>query len=144
MIGVWANCSNISRTASNSLDGLGSIIARAIAGAVSLIGFGLDSLIEVTSGAALLWRLHHDLDHSRREQVERVTLRIVGGCFVGLALDILYESRSTLIGHKSPISDRKGLALPFYYFLFLVADTVTKSSPNLQEPSAKAIATPQR
>jgi predicted lysophospholipase L1 biosynthesis ABC-type transport system permease subunit len=42
-----------------------SIVAGAIAGSVSLIGFGLDSLIEVTSGAALLWRLHHDLDHSR-------------------------------------------------------------------------------
>jgi hypothetical protein len=40
----------------NSLDGLVSIVAGAIAGSVSLIGFGLDSIIEVTSGAALLWR----------------------------------------------------------------------------------------
>ena len=62
----------------NSLEGLVSIVAGAIAGSVSLIGFGLDSIIEVTSGAALLWRLHHDLDRSRREQVERTTLRIVG------------------------------------------------------------------
>ena len=59
----------------NSLEGLVSIVA----GAVSLIGFGLDSIIEVTSGAALLWRLHHDLDHCQRERVERNTLRIVGG-----------------------------------------------------------------
>ena len=63
----------------NSLEGLVSIVAGIIAGSVSLIGFGLDSLIEVTSGAALLWRFHHDLDHSRREQIERTTLRIVGG-----------------------------------------------------------------
>ena len=41
----------------NSLEGLISIVAGWIAGSVSLIGFGLDSLIEVTSGAALLWRL---------------------------------------------------------------------------------------
>jgi divalent metal cation (Fe/Co/Zn/Cd) transporter len=40
----------------NSLEGLVSIIAGAVAGSVSLIGFGLDSIIEVTSGAALLWR----------------------------------------------------------------------------------------
>src|SRR5436305_1398669 len=79
----------------NSLEGLVSIIAGAIAGSVSLIGFGLDSIIEVTSGAALLWRLHHDLDHSRREQVERTTLRIVGGCFIVLAAYILYESATT-------------------------------------------------
>jgi divalent metal cation (Fe/Co/Zn/Cd) transporter len=86
----------------NSAEGMVSIVAGAIAGSVSLIGFGLDSLIEVTSGAALLWRLHHDLDHSRREQVERTTLRIVGWCFVVLALYILYESGSTLIRHAIP------------------------------------------
>jgi len=61
----------------NSAEGLVSIIAGIVAGSVSLIGFGLDSLIEVTSGAALLWRLRHDLDHSRRKQVERITQKIV-------------------------------------------------------------------
>src|SRR5664280_3765510 len=86
----------------NSAEGLVSILAGIVAGSVSLIGFGLDSLIEVTSGAALLWRLHHDLNASRREQIERTTLRIVGACFVALALYILYESGSTLIGHQEP------------------------------------------
>jgi divalent metal cation (Fe/Co/Zn/Cd) transporter len=86
----------------NSVEGLVSIIAGAIAGSVSLIGFGLDSIVEVTSGAALLWRLRHDLDHSRRERVERTTLRIVGGCFIALASYIAYESGSTLIRHESP------------------------------------------
>ena len=59
----------------NSAEGLVSIVAGLIAGSVSLVGFGLDSIIEVASGAALLWRLHHDLDRSRRERVERTTLR---------------------------------------------------------------------
>src|SRR5262245_38220753 len=59
----------------NSLEGLVSIVAGWIAGSVSLIGFGLDNLIDVASGAALLWRLHEDLNESRREQVERSTLR---------------------------------------------------------------------
>ena len=86
----------------NCLEGLISIVAGVIAGSVSLIGFGLDSLIEVTSGAALLWRLHHDLNPSRRERVERITLRMVGGCFVALALYILYEAGSTLIRHEAP------------------------------------------
>ena len=86
----------------NSAEGLVSIVAGLIAGSVSLIGFGLDSLIEVTSGAALLWRLHHDLNQSRREQVERTTLRIVGWCFIALAVYILYESGSTLIRHETP------------------------------------------
>ena len=44
----------------NSLEALVSICAGLVAGSVSLVGFGLDSVIEVGSGAALLWRLHHD------------------------------------------------------------------------------------
>ena len=76
---------------------------------MSLIGFGLDSGIEVASGAALLWRLHHDLNRSRREQVERTTLRIVGGSFVALALYILYESGSTLIGRAAPERSLPGI-----------------------------------
>src|SRR5438046_7494546 len=86
----------------NSVEGLASIVAGAIAGSISLIGFGLDSLIEVTSGTALLWRLHHDLNPSRREHVERMTLRIVGVCFLALAAYIGYESSSALIQHKAP------------------------------------------
>jgi len=95
----------------NSAEGLVSIVAGLIAGSVSLIGFGLDSIIEVASGAALLWRLHHDLDHSRREQVERTTLHIVGACFIALALYIAYESGSTLIRHQSPERSIPGIVV---------------------------------
>src|SRR5882724_8078133 len=95
----------------NSLEALVSIVAGAIAGSVSLIGFGLDSLIEVTSGAALLWRLHHDLDTSRREQVERVTLRVVGLCFVALAIYIAYESAASLIRHEPPERSLPGIVI---------------------------------
>jgi divalent metal cation (Fe/Co/Zn/Cd) transporter len=86
----------------NSAEGLVSIVAGIVAGSVSLIGFGLDSLIEVTSGAALLWRLHHDLNPFRREHVERITQKIVGRCFLALAAYIAYESGSTLIRHEAP------------------------------------------
>ena len=41
----------------NSLEGLVAIAAGAVAGSISLVGFGIDSLIEVTSGGALLWLL---------------------------------------------------------------------------------------
>src|SRR5437016_10111264 len=76
----------------NSLEGLVSILAGLIAGSVSLVGFGLDSLIEVTSGATLLWRLHYDLDPSKREDIERKTLRVVRLCFLPLALYLAYDS----------------------------------------------------
>ena len=69
----------------NSLEALAALIAGFFAGSVALVGFGLDSLIEVTSGAALLWRLHQDANALRRERAEKLTLRIVGSCFLMLS-----------------------------------------------------------
>ena len=46
--------------------------------------------------------LHHDLDRSRREDVEQKTLRIVGVCFISLALYIALESAVSLIRHEAP------------------------------------------
>jgi len=95
----------------NSVEGLISIVAGVMAGSVSLIGFGLDSLIEVTSGAALLWRLHHDLNTSRREEIERKTLRIVGACFIGLALYIALDSAVALMRHEAPERSLPGIVI---------------------------------
>ena len=62
----------------NSLEAIIAIISGFLAGSVALVGFGFDSLIEVTSGVALLWRLHTDHDDSRREEREKRALQIVG------------------------------------------------------------------
>src|SRR5580704_12286958 len=69
----------------NSLEALAALISGFVAGSIALVGFGLDSLVEVTSGGALLWRLHHDKNTLRREAAERLTLRIVGSCFLMLS-----------------------------------------------------------
>jgi divalent metal cation (Fe/Co/Zn/Cd) transporter len=95
----------------NSFEGLISIIAGLIAGSVSLIGFGIDSAIEVTSGAALLWRLSHDRNPARRESVERMALRIVGFCFIALAIYILYDSVSMLLRREVPERSIPGIVL---------------------------------
>ncbi len=95
----------------NTLEGVVSVIAGFVAGSVSLVGFGLDSLIEVTSGAAVLWRLHHDWNVSRREAVERMTLRIVGWCFVALAVYVAVDSGWTLVEHDKPERSILGMAV---------------------------------
>jgi divalent metal cation (Fe/Co/Zn/Cd) transporter len=74
---------------------------------VALTGFGLDSLIEMTSGAALLWRLQ--VDASRREHAEWVALRIVGWCFAALALYIAYESGVALLARREPERSLAGI-----------------------------------
>jgi divalent metal cation (Fe/Co/Zn/Cd) transporter len=95
----------------NSLEAFVSIVAGLFAGSVSLLGFGLDSAIEVASGTALLWRLHYDLDPSRRNQVEHSTLRFVSASFIALALYIVYESCSTLIRQETPRPSIPGIMI---------------------------------
>lgn len=104
----------------NSLEAFGSIAAGLMAGSVSLVGFGLDSVIEVASGAALLWRLHHEFNVTRREEVERTTLKIVSWCFVGLALYIGYESASALVRHDGPERSIPGIIIAGVAFIVML------------------------
>ena len=95
----------------NSLEGLVAVIAGCIAGSISLVGFGMDSFIEVTSGATLLWRMSVDADEKSREKNERLSIRIVGACFIALAGYVAYEGLSDLLGRKVPEHSIPGIAL---------------------------------
>lgn len=95
----------------NSLEGLIALVAGLIAGSIALVGFGFDSFIEVTSGAVLLWRLHADVDEERRERIEAISLRIVGACFVVLAIYVSYDSIKSLIKREAPEESLVGIVL---------------------------------
>jgi len=95
----------------NLLEGLVAVIAGAIADSISLVGFGVDSFIEVTSGATLLWRMAVDSEEHSRERNERLSLRIVGACFLALAAYISYESVSDLMGRRAPEQSIPGIIL---------------------------------
>jgi divalent metal cation (Fe/Co/Zn/Cd) transporter len=92
----------------NSLAGLTALISGFIAWSVALVGFGLDSLIEVTSGAALLWRLDRDGNTFSREKAEQLTLRIVGSCFLLLSVYIGYDSLDSLVSAQAPARSLPG------------------------------------
>ena len=95
----------------NSLEGLIAVAAGLAAASIALVGFGFDSLIEVTSGVALLWRLHADVDENRRERVEAISLRIVGVCFLVLAIYVSYDSVKSLIRREAPEDSIVGIVL---------------------------------
>lgn len=95
----------------NTLEGLVAVVAGALAGSISLVGFGIDSFIEVTSGIALLWRMQVDADVHRRERNEKLALRIVGVCFLALAVYIGYESITDLMQRNRPQSSLPGIIL---------------------------------
>src|SRR5215472_14383048 len=95
----------------NTLEGLIGIAAGVAAGSISLVGFGIDSLVEVTSGATLLWRMSVDAHVEKRERNERLSLRIVGGCFLVLAVYVTYEGVSDLLRKSAPEHSIPGIAL---------------------------------
>jgi divalent metal cation (Fe/Co/Zn/Cd) transporter len=95
----------------NTIEGLVGVAAGAVAGSISLVGFGIDSFIEVLSGAVLLWRMSVDSDVRRREKNERLSLRLVGGCFLALAAYISYKSISDLMQRNSPEESIPGIIL---------------------------------
>jgi len=95
----------------NSLEGLVALTAGAAACSISLVGFGADSVIEVTYGAALLWRMFGDADRCTRERREAVTLRVVGGFFLLLAAYVGSEALRDLVLHQAPEISRTGIAL---------------------------------
>jgi divalent metal cation (Fe/Co/Zn/Cd) transporter len=95
----------------NALEGLIAVVAGAVAGSISLLGFGFDSFIEVISASALLWRMKVDTDSSHREGNERRALKIVGFCFLSLAAYITYESLRDLIQKRAPEHSFPGIVL---------------------------------
>jgi divalent metal cation (Fe/Co/Zn/Cd) transporter len=112
----------------NSLEGLIGIGAGMIAGSVSLIGFGIDSLFEVTSGATLLWRMSVDADAARRERNERLSLRILGACFLALALYVAIEAVLDLGRKAAPERSVSGIALAVVSLLVMPVLSRAKKS----------------
>jgi divalent metal cation (Fe/Co/Zn/Cd) transporter len=93
---------NYATIAYNSFEGIASLIAGALAGSVALIGFGVDSIIEVTASGAAQWRLRVHFDDAKRANVERTTLRIIGWSFLALAVYVTLESARSLYLRERP------------------------------------------
>ena len=88
-----------------------AIVSGVIAGSIALVGFGLDSVIEVSSGVVLLWRLRSDADECRRETVEKRARRLVGVGFLLLAAYVALDSARTLWLKDAPERSIVGIVL---------------------------------
>jgi divalent metal cation (Fe/Co/Zn/Cd) transporter len=106
--GLWLNYLTL---AYNTVEAVVAIAAGLVAGSVALLGFGVDSGIEVTASVAAQWRLRADVDPVRRERVERVTHRIIGVSFLLLAAYVAVDSVTTLWGREAPEPSTVGLVV---------------------------------
>ncbi len=95
----------------NVLEAVGSLWAGVISGSVALVGFGVDSLIEVSASGVAQWRLRSDLEGTRREYAERISFRLIGVSFLALAVYVAYDAIATLITRDAPAPSLFGLVV---------------------------------
>ncbi|HET7585882.1 MAG TPA: cation transporter [Gemmatimonadaceae bacterium] len=95
----------------NFLEAGVALAAGIAAGSVSLVGFGTDSVVELTASIAAQWRLRMDAHTGRRARVERKTQLVVGASLVALAAWAAYEAVETLWTHEAPARSVAGVVI---------------------------------
>jgi divalent metal cation (Fe/Co/Zn/Cd) transporter len=86
----------------NVLEGSVAVAAGLVANSVALLSFGIDSFIEVSSAAVVLWRLRAELggqSPERAEERERLAARIAGTLLFALAAYIIVDAGRRLLGY---------------------------------------------
>jgi predicted Co/Zn/Cd cation transporter (cation efflux family) len=92
-----------------SIEAAVALISGTMSCSIALVGFGLDSAIEVTSGVASLYRL----------KTEMLSLKITGWCFIALAAYVGFEAISGLMHHEEPSRSVPGLILAAVSVFFM-------------------------
>lgn len=91
----------------NLLEGLVAIAAGAAASSTALIGFGLDSFVEVSSAAVLIWQFRSRVPEDR----ERLTLRLIGLSFFALAAWVTLDAARSLLAGGDADASPVGIGL---------------------------------
>ena len=101
----------------NVVEAVVSVAAGAAASSIALVGFGLDSLLEVGSGLVILWQFRHPLPETR----ERQALRLIAISFFALAAYVSVESARSLLGAGDPETSRLGIGIAIASLLVMPA-----------------------
>ncbi len=91
----------------NAVEAVIAISAGVVAGSAALVGFGLDSVVEVSSGLVILWQFRARLPETR----ERQALRLIALSFFALAAYVAQDSVRALLGGAEPDASRVGILL---------------------------------
>lgn len=91
----------------NVVEAVIALTAGTIASSAALIGFGLDSVVEVLSAAAVAWQFAAPDPHRR----EKMALRVIAFSFFGLAAFVTVDALRTLLGAAEPEHSPVGIVL---------------------------------
>jgi divalent metal cation (Fe/Co/Zn/Cd) transporter len=91
----------------NTVEAIVAIAAGTVASSTALIGFGLDSVIEIASAAAVAWQFSGADPHAR----EQAALKVIAVSFFALAGYVTVESARALLGADAPGHSTVGIVL---------------------------------
>jgi divalent metal cation (Fe/Co/Zn/Cd) transporter len=91
----------------NVVEAVVAIASGRIADSTALVGFGLDSTVEVMSGLVILWQFGHPVPEER----ERLARRLIAVSFFALAAYVAFESVRALVGREQPDTSVVGIGL---------------------------------
>lgn len=91
----------------NVIEAIVAIWAGAAASSAALIGFGLDSVVEVASAAAVAWQF----TRKDPERWETTTVRLIGIAFFALAAYVIIDATLTLTGAENVDHSRLGIGI---------------------------------
>jgi divalent metal cation (Fe/Co/Zn/Cd) transporter len=95
----------------NVLEGVVAIASGVVAGSIALVGFGLDSFIEVAAACVVIWRLTQRGDQREDQAAERHAVLFIGVTFIALALYVGFESTRKLLLRAPPSESLPGIVL---------------------------------
>lgn len=123
----------------NVVEAVVALTAGTRASSTALIGFGLDSVIEVSSAAAVAWQFSAR-DHAVREARERGTLRVIAWSFFLLAAYIVVESGRALFGGAQAEHSTVGIVLAAVSLLVMPGLSYAQRRAGRELGSATAVA----
>ncbi|MEU9383218.1 cation transporter [Streptomyces sp. NPDC048279] len=123
----------------NVIEAIVAITAGTIASSTALIGFGLDSVIEVSSAAAVAWQFSAT-DHTLREAREKITLRIIAVSFFALAAYVTIDSIRALTGTGEADHSVPGIAVAALSLAIMPFLSVAQRKAGRELGSASAVA----
>jgi len=124
----------------NLIEGIVAVASGTISGSIALIGFGIDSFIETSSGAILLWRLRAEHRGQNAERVERKALKLVGVSFMLLAVYVAFDSIKALIEKEVPERSIVGIGIAVASLIAMpwLAHAKTEAAGNLNSAALRA------
>jgi divalent metal cation (Fe/Co/Zn/Cd) transporter len=123
----------------NVVEAAVAIAAGAVASSAALLGFGLDSVIEVSSAAAVAWQFA-TRDHDQREARERVALRVIAASFFALAAFVGADAIRALAGAGQARPSAAGIVLAAVSLVIMTVLSALQRRAGRQLGSASAVA----